>query len=60
MNKNLHYFLCVHFHIFSPSQAPEIPEFEDKFQDQTVETEGTIRLVAKIHGIPAPDVTWSR
>lgn len=44
---------------FSP-QAPQGPAFQEKFGDQTVEAEGTIRLVAKIRGVPAPDVTWSR
>lgn len=53
--------LCSLFSYVLPfSQAPEVPEFEEKFPDQTVESEGTIRLVAKIHGIPEPDVTWSR
>ncbi|XP_066957175.1 titin-like [Macrobrachium rosenbergii] len=40
--------------------APQGPGFEEKFGDQTVEDEGTIRLVARIKGVPAPDVTWSR
>ncbi|KAK7082946.1 hypothetical protein SK128_021397 [Halocaridina rubra] len=39
--------------------APQAPSFDEKFGDQTVDDGGTIRLVARIHGVPAPDVTWS-
>ncbi|KAK8746935.1 hypothetical protein OTU49_016904 [Cherax quadricarinatus] len=46
-------------HITLKVTAPEAPVFEEKFPDQTVEAEGTIRLVARIRGVPAPDVTWS-
>ena len=41
-------------------KAPQAPVFQEKFGDTAVESEGTIRLVARIHGVPAPDVTWSR
>ncbi|KAA0201385.1 hypothetical protein HAZT_HAZT001728 [Hyalella azteca] len=46
--------------IFLKITAPEEPVFEELFSDTTVEELGTIRLVARIRGIPTPDITWSR
>ncbi|KAF2361287.1 Fibronectin type III [Trinorchestia longiramus] len=46
--------------IFLTITAPEEPVFEELFGDTTVEELGTFRLVARIRGIPTPDITWSR